>query len=98
MCAKRDGFAERQNFDNTRDYRNIARQLIEIVGEGTFWIVRATCPLEDLFGPKWPSDIVSHEFECLTCGRRFSRFADTYHGTAGWRPGDIEPPKSQGIS
>ena len=54
MCPKCQGFAERMNLSMSREYRDIARQLIEIVGQGTFRIVRASCPLEDLFKPQWP--------------------------------------------
>jgi len=66
------------NIGSPYEYRDLARQLIEIVGQGTFRIVRATCPLEDLFNPQFPGDILTHDFECFACGQRFSLFADTY--------------------
>ena len=85
MCPKCQGFAERMNMGSPREYRDIARQLIEIINQGTFGMVKASCPLEDLFKPQWPGDIVSHEFECFACGQRFLLFAGTYHGNASWK-------------
>ena len=37
------------NFRSATEYLDLARQLIEIVGQGTFRIVKGDCPLEDLF-------------------------------------------------
>jgi hypothetical protein len=84
MCTKCDGFGERLNLATAREYLDIVRQVIEIVGEGTFRLVHADCPLEDLFKPTWPGDVISHDFQCTNCGRSFHLFADTYHGNASW--------------
>jgi hypothetical protein len=84
------------NFSSPRDYRDIARQLIEIVGQGTFRMVKASCPLEDLFKPQGPGDIVIHDFE-FPCGQRFSLFADTYHGRASWQAEDKPPDQTKTI-
>jgi hypothetical protein len=91
MCPKCQGFAERTNFREPWEYRDLARQLIEIVGHGTFRIVKASCPLEDLFKSPWPGDVLTHEFECFSCGQGFSLSADTYHGHGSWEP-DSKPP------
>ncbi len=34
---------------------------------------------------QWP-DIIENDFECLSCGKKFKLFADTYHGSFrnGW--------------
>jgi hypothetical protein len=84
------------NFRSAREYLDLARQLIEIVGQGTFRIVKGDCPLEDLFKSPMPGDIVSHEFECFACGQKFSLSADTYHGNASWQaePTNPKPPQS----
>ena len=44
LCPKCERFAERFNIRERREYRDIARQLIEIVNQGTFLIVRAVAP------------------------------------------------------
>ena len=80
-----DGFTERQNFPTLREYRDVVRQLIELVVSGRFLLVEASCPLEEMLSEPLPGDVVSHDFECADCGRRFHLFADTYHGRAGWR-------------
>jgi hypothetical protein len=85
-CAKCEGFSERLNLEHPHEYQAIAQQLIEVVEQGTFVIVRATCPLKELFGPQWPGDVIEHEFRCVTCGRRYELSADTYHGHASWSP------------
>ena len=72
------------NFREPREYRDIARQLIEVVAQGTFRMVKASCPLEDLFKQRWPGDVLTHKFECFACGQLFSLSADTYHGNASW--------------
>jgi hypothetical protein len=80
------------NFSSPRKYRDRPRQLIEIVGQGTLRVVKASCQLEDLFKSPWPGDIVTHEFECFANGQRFSLFADTYHGNAS-SEAEVTTPK-----
>ena len=91
-CPKCDGFTERFNIDGIREYRNIVRQLIEIVDQGTFWLMKASCSLQDVFNTPMPGDIIMHDFQCSTCGRAFHLAADTYHGNASWTVGDIPKP------
>jgi len=86
MCSRCDGFQERINFLGRDDYLNLVRQLIQIVAEGTFSIVRATCSLEEMFETPMPGDFAAHEFRCVVCGQGFSLSADTYHGNARWFP------------
>lgn len=86
MCLKCDGFAERIYPASPREYLDMVRQLIKIVNEGTFLLVHASCPLEEMFNTPMPGDVVSHDFQCTTCGRSFQLYADTYHGGAGWIP------------
>jgi hypothetical protein len=83
-CPRCSGFAERRNFSSPREYRDLARQLIEMVSEGTFRIVSQSCLLEDLFKSPLPGDTVQHDFACTLCDRRFHLSADTYHGNGGW--------------
>jgi hypothetical protein len=91
-CPKCDGFAQRFNISTIREYQDIARQLIQIVSEGTFLLVRASCPLEAVFQTPMPGDSISHDFRCFACGRKFSLGADTYHGNAKWTVGDLPQP------
>lgn len=69
-----------------RDYQEIACQLIEVVEQGTFELIHAGCPLQDLFASTWPSDMIRHVFKCARCGREYELSADTYHGNASWMP------------
>jgi hypothetical protein len=87
-CSKCSGFSQRLNFERPHEYLDIVRQLIEVVEQGTFLLVKADCPLEDLFQSSWPGDVVVHEFACAACGRTFKLSADTYHGNAHWSPID----------
>lgn len=91
-CSKCDGFAERFNIGSLREYLDIVRQLIEIVNQGTFFLVRASCPLQDMFNTPMPGDIISHDFRCLMCEREFRLSADTYHGGASWTVGNVPKP------
>jgi hypothetical protein len=88
-CAKCEGFSQSFNISSMREYRDIVRQLIQIVGEGTFWLVRGSCPLQEVFNTPMPGDSIHHDFQCLACGRRFHLGADTYHGNAHWTVGDV---------
>jgi hypothetical protein len=95
-CPKCDGFSQRLNILDVSEYLDLTRELIQIVSEGTFLLVAATCPLEDVFQTPMPGDTISHDFQCFACGRRFKLFADSYHGHASWTPGD-EPTISKDI-
>jgi hypothetical protein len=88
-CPKCDGFSQRFNIGSLREYRDLVRQLIEIVNQGTFFLTRASCPLQDVFNTPMPGDSIHHEFQCLMCGRAFHLGADTYHGHASWTIVDL---------
>jgi len=83
-CPQCDGLMESQSFDKPREYLEFARQLIDLVSEGSFALAESTCTLQDLFNAEWPADLVEHNLQCNTCGRSFQLFADTYRGHAGW--------------
>jgi len=89
LCPKCDGFAQRFNISNLREYRDIVRQLIQVVSEGTFLLVGASCPLQDVFQTPVPGDSIHHDFQCFACGRKFHLGADTYHGHASWTVGEL---------
>jgi|SRR5215831_5260351 len=84
FCQQCDELTESLSFDTPREYLEFARRLIGLVRGGAFALSESTCPLEDLFNPEWPADLVEHNLECATCGRAFQLFADTYRGHAGW--------------
>ena len=92
-CPKCGGFSQRLRIPTPYEYRDIGRQLIEAVRQGVFLLIRADCPLEEILEPSLPGDVVSHEFECFACGRRFTLDADTYHGNVNWIPGDVPMPQ-----
>jgi hypothetical protein len=85
-CAKCEGFSECINFEGPGEYRDIARQLIKLVDQETFVLVKADCPLADLFNAQRPGDVLEHDFRCAACGRMYKLSADTYHGSASWKP------------
>jgi hypothetical protein len=91
-CLSCDGFSQRFNISDLREYQNIIRQLIEAVNQGTFLLVQASCPLPDMLSTPFPGDVISHEFQCFACGRAFQLSADTYHGHASWTIGDPPNP------
>jgi hypothetical protein len=91
-CSICDGFSERFNIPNLREYQEIVKQLFEIVNHGTFLLINGTCPLEDMLKTPLPGDSVSHNFQCFACGRKFELSADTYHGGASWNVGDLPEP------
>ena len=84
LCRKCDGFSERFNIPNLREYQNIVRKLIDTVNQGNLLLVRASCPLLDMLQTDIPGDVVSHDFQCGACARMFHLTADTYHGHASW--------------
>lgn len=84
-CPQCDGLAQGQDVQTPADYRNLARQLAQRVDAGDLALIRADCPLADLFLPVWPGDVLVHEFQCTACRRRFKLLADTYHGRVEWK-------------
>ena len=85
-CGECADLSERRHFSESREYRAIARRLMEIVGQGRFVLLKASCPLRELFGPVWPGDLLEHIFRCAKCGDEFRLFADTWHGSVEWGP------------
>ena len=83
-CPQCEGLMESLSFDKPREYLELARRLLNAVNDGRLIITESTCPLQDVFNPSWPGEVVEHDFECSSCGRTFQLFADTYHGHAGW--------------
>jgi hypothetical protein len=84
-CKQCEGFSKQRNFNHPHEYRDLARQLMEIVEQGTFVMVKASCPLRELLGPVWPGDVLIHVFECTACRSKYQLFADTWHGSVNWR-------------
>jgi hypothetical protein len=91
-CPKCDGFSQRFNIGDLREYQDIVRQLIEVVNQGTFLLVQASCPLQEMLNTALQGDTVFHKFQCFACGRPFQLFADTFHGWASWTIGDSPKP------
>jgi hypothetical protein len=83
-CTQCDGLMDSLSFDKPREYLELALRLLNAVKDGRLIVTESTCPLEHVFNPEWPADVVEHDFECSACGRAFQLFADTYHGHAGW--------------
>jgi hypothetical protein len=83
MCNKCKGFSERLSINSSREYLDFVHQLDKLVAAGTFRLIRG-CPLKKLLEhQQWPSDVVTHIFECSNCGQRFRLAVDTYHGSGG---------------
>jgi len=95
MCARCDGFLERRRVNSPYEYRDLVRQILETVEQGTFRLVSGTCPLEEILTCKmWLGDVITHVLECATCSRRFQLAVETYHGSGGaWEVMTL-PPQS----
>jgi len=91
-CSKCDGFSQRLNIGTFGEYQDIVRQLIEIVNQGTFFLVHASCPLQDVFNTPMPGDSIFHDFQCRMCGRAFRLGADTLSCNASWTIGELPKP------
>ena len=65
---------QRFNIGSSREYLDFVRQLIEIVNQGTFFLLCASCPLQDMFNTPIPGDTISHDFQRLMCGTLISPF------------------------
>ena len=91
-CPKCDEFLVGRTIEKPREYLELAYRLLGLLNEGAFIAAESTCPLQDLFKPEWPADVVEHNFQCNTCGRTFQLFADTYHGHAAW---DLTGPQTR---
>lgn len=84
MCRKCDGFLERRRVNSPYEYRDLVRQILETIQQGTFRVLSGTCPLEEILTAKtWPSDGIDHVLGCTTCSRRFELSVETYHGAGG---------------
>jgi hypothetical protein len=84
MCSHCDGFLERRRVNSPYEYRDLVRQILETVEQGTFRLVSGTCPLEEILSAKaWPADVITHVLECTECSRRFQLSVETYHGSGG---------------
>lgn len=84
MCSRCDGFLERRRINSPHEYRDLVRQILEIVQQGTFRLLSGTCPLGEVLTAKaWPSDHIIHVLACTNCSRRFQLSVETYHGSGG---------------
>ena len=84
MCSRCDGFLERRRVNSPYEYRDLIRQILEAVKQGTFSVLSGTCPLEEvLTSSQWPDDYIVHIVGCTTCSRRFQLSVETYHGGGG---------------
>ena len=97
MCSRCDGFLERRRVNSPYEYRDLVRQILEVVQQGTLRLVRGTCPLAEIFTSKtWLSDVITHILECTTCFRRFELHVETYHGSGGaWEVITSDSPSSK---
>jgi hypothetical protein len=92
-CSECSKFSQRLNIYTASEYQDIARQLIDIVEQGTLVLVRADCSLQEILKPTLPGDFVVHEFRCFACGCKFRLSADTYHGSVSWIAGEFPEPR-----
>lgn len=87
MCDKCDGFAEKLSIDSPGRYYDLVAEIGQVLDEGTMVVTEGTCDLKDISKKKpWPADILQHDFRCVSCGRMFRLFVDTYHGRGSWAP------------
>ena len=86
MCEQCEGLSERFNIGSALRYRELAAQLIAMLGRKSLVVLSEDGgSLEEVAtGKIWPSDVISHKLQCTKCGQTFSLYADTYHGHGGW--------------
>jgi hypothetical protein len=65
-CPKCGGFTERVNFASPGEYLDTVRQLVEVVNQGSFLLVFASCPLQDMFNYRTCSTLLSQETASFT--------------------------------
>jgi hypothetical protein len=66
------------------EYRDLVRQILETVEQGTLMLLGGTCsPEEILTSQQWPDDHIVHVLGCTTCSRRFRLSVETYHRSGG---------------
>jgi hypothetical protein len=66
------------------EYRDLVRQILATVEQGTFKLLSGTCSLEEILtSQQWPDDQIVHVLGCTTCLRRFRLSIETYHGSEG---------------
>jgi len=86
----------RRRVNSPYDYRDLVRQILEIIEQGTFRVASGTCPVEEILaGKPWPGDYIAHVLECTTCSRRFQLSVETYHGSGGAWEVVMLPPQSR---
>ena len=67
-------------------------QVRGLIERGALRLVRGSCGLDAVKpGAAWPADIISPEFACIDCGRRFELEVDAYHGGGSMRPAPDAP-------
>ena len=87
LCSKCAGFTERLTFATPEEYREFVRQLIALVSQSRFSLLRGDCRSEDLLTPPWPTgDTITHDFQCVGCGRGFQLCANVWNGRNWWKP------------
>jgi hypothetical protein len=86
-CSKCDGFTARRTFADPPEYRDFVRQLIAIVNQGKFSLLRADCPLQEMLKDPWArGDVVVHDLQCAGCGREFQLCVNVWNGRDWWQP------------
>ncbi len=97
-CPTCAGFTERFTFSSPEKYRDFIRQLIDAVKQGKLLLQHADHPLDEMLTDPWPGgDIISHDFQCMRCGRGFELFVNVWNGRNGWEPA-VEAPEPTPLS
>src|ERR1051325_11275010 len=95
MCSRCDGFSKRRRVDSPYEYRDLVRQILQTIEQGTFGLVSGGCPLEHILSDeRWPGDYITHVLECTTCSRRFQLAVETFHGSGDAWKVVTSPPQS----
>lgn len=84
MCAQCDGFLERRRVNSPYEYRDLVRQIVATLEQGTFQLQSGTCTLREIHpAQRRPSDNIVHVLGCTSCSRRFRLSVETCHGYGG---------------
>jgi hypothetical protein len=79
----------RDEFYGPQDYLNCLDYISELSSGKGFKITYQTCDIKDVKKENdcWVNDIIQHRIKCRKCGRSYTAFCDTYHGSGGFRKG-----------
>ncbi|RJP21371.1 MAG: hypothetical protein C4520_10180 [Candidatus Abyssobacteria bacterium SURF_5] len=86
MCEHCDDIGMPVEITAPEQYHCLKDEIVRLLAAGSIRLLKGTCSLKEITrGALWPADILEHDFQCVSCRRKFNLFADTYHGNGRWK-------------